>query len=99
MTSANQSTWEEFRETINMTATELQKWLSTDESQQVGQKSGTKESTGHASRRHIVAILKAKKSDLTDEDYAHMRKVVGHAKRQLAQRPNGDARRPHGGIR
>jgi hypothetical protein len=33
MASANQSTWEEFRETINMTATELEKWLSTHESQ------------------------------------------------------------------
>jgi hypothetical protein len=92
MASANQNTWEEFRETINMTATELEKWLSTDESQQVGQKSGTRESTGHASGRHIVAILKAKKGDLTDADYAHMRKVVGYAKRHLAQRPSGDVR-------
>ena len=27
---------------------------------------------------------------LSDEDYAHMRKVVGYTKRHLAQRPSGD---------
>jgi ribosomal protein L11 len=84
-----QTTWSEFRHTVNMTAAELEKWLDTAESKEVGQKSNSKESTGHASGRHIVAILKAKKNDLTDGDYAHMRKVVGYAKRHLAQRPSG----------
>jgi hypothetical protein len=75
-----------------MTATELEKWLKTDESEGVGQKSGDEESTGHASGRHIVEILKSKKSELTDDDYAHMRKVIGYAKRHLKQRPSGDVR-------
>ena len=88
----DKQTWEEFRKTVNMTATELKKWLKTDESDGVGQKSGDEESTGHASGRHIVAILKSKKSELTDDDYAHMRKVIGYAKRHLKQRPSGDAR-------
>ena len=88
----DKDTWEEFRNTVNMTASELEKWLDTDESKEVGQKSGGKESTGHASGRRIIAILKAKKSDLTDDDYAHMRKVVGYAKRHLKQRPSGDVR-------
>lgn len=92
MASANETTWKEFRDTVNMTATELEKWLKTAESQKVGQKAGNDESTGHASGRHIVAILKANKADLTDADYAHMRKVVGYAKRHLAQRPGGDVR-------
>ncbi len=92
MASNDDVTWKEFRDTVNMTATELDKWLKTDQSQQVGQKSKNSESTGHASGRRIVAILKAKKSDLTDDDYAHMRKVIGYAKRHLKQRPSGDIR-------
>jgi hypothetical protein len=77
----------DFDEAVNMTAGELEKWLATDESQSVGQKSGSGESTGHESGRRIVAILRAKKSDLTDDDYAHMRKVHGYVQRHLAQEP------------
>jgi hypothetical protein len=84
--------WEEFRDTVNMTASELEKWLKTDKSKEVGQKSGDEESTGHASGRRIIAILKSKKSELTEDDYAHMRKVVGYAKRHLKQRPSGDVK-------
>lgn len=84
-------TWDDFRDAINMTASELKKWLTTDESKSVGQKSGGGgESTGHRSGRRIVDILAAKKSELSDDDYAHMRKVVGYVKRHLAQRPSGD---------
>lgn len=73
-----------------MTATELEHWLATEQSQSVGQKRGGDESTGHASGRRIVDILRAKRSDLTGDDFAHMRKLVGYAKRHLAQRPKGD---------
>lgn len=85
-----EQTWDEFRDVVNMTASELEKWLDSDESQSVGQKKDGGESTGHESGRRIVAVLQAKKSDLTDDDYAHMRKVVGYARRHLAQRPSGD---------
>jgi Protein of unknown function (DUF3140) len=84
------ATWREFRDTVNMTAGELEKWLGTEESKKVGQKDGNGESTGHASGRRIVELLRSKKSDLTDEDYGHMRKVVGYTHRHLAQRPFGD---------
>jgi hypothetical protein len=83
-------TWDDFHEVVNMTAPELQRWLGSDDSKSVGQKSGGGESTGHESGRRIVEILKAKKSNLSDDDYAHMRKVVGYARRHLAQRPSGD---------
>ena len=92
MASDKDTTWSEFRHIVNMTAAELDKWLDTEDSKKVGQKSSSKESTGHASARRIVAILKTKKNDLTDGDYAHMRKVVGYAKRHLAQRPSGNLR-------
>jgi Protein of unknown function (DUF3140) len=75
-----------------MTAKELEDFLDTDESKSVGDKGSGGESTGHASGRRIVKILHANKADLTDEDAAHMRKVVGYIHRHLAQRPSGDVR-------
>jgi hypothetical protein len=80
----------EFDDVVNMTASELEKWLDSAESKEVGQKSGNGESTGHASGRRIVELLRTKKDDLSEDDYAHMRKVVGYAKRHLAQKPSGD---------
>jgi hypothetical protein len=82
------TTRREFGEAVNMTAGELEKWLATDESQAVGQKSGgSDESTGHESGRRIVELLHTKKDDLTDDDLAHMRKVHGYVQRHLAQEP------------
>ena len=92
MTDDNATTYKEFEHTVNMTADELEKWLGTEESKSVGQKTDEKESTGHASGRRIVDLLKSKKSELTDDDYTHMRKVIGYAHRHLAQRPTGDVR-------
>ena len=84
-------TYADFREAVNMSASELEKWLKTDESQDVGQKSSAgSESVGHDSGRKIVKILGTKKADLTDADEAHMRKVVGYVHRHLAQRPKGE---------
>ncbi len=80
----------EFREAVNMTAGELERWLETEQSQAVGQKDGGGESTGHESGRRIVRLLRTTKSDLTDADREHMRKVVGYIRRHLAQRPGGD---------
>jgi len=70
-----------------MTAGELEKWLGTEESKAVGQKDGDAESTGHASGRRIVELLRTKKDDLSDDDLAHMRTVHGYVQRHLAQEP------------
>ncbi|XVS66472.1 DUF3140 domain-containing protein [Actinosynnema sp. CA-299493] len=80
---------DEFADAVNMTATELARWLETDESRSVGQSDGG-ESVGHESGRRIVALLRTRKNELTDDDHAHMRKVVGYVHRHLAQRPDGD---------
>ena len=78
----------EFATAVNMTAAELTKWLGTDESRKVGFKPGGQgESVGHASGRRIVKLLGKRKDELDDDDYAHMRKVVGYVKRHCAQRP------------
>ncbi|PPS77410.1 MULTISPECIES: DUF3140 domain-containing protein [Streptomyces] len=87
-----EETWNDFRELVNMTPAGLEKWLESDDSRNAGQHQGGGESTGHASGRRIVAILRAEKGDLTDDDYRHMRKVVGYVRRHLAQRPSGDVR-------
>ena len=82
------TTEREFDEAVNMSASELEEWLATDESQAVGQKSGgSGESTGHESGRRIVELLSTAKGELTDDDYAHMRKVTGYVRRHLAQEP------------
>ncbi|GAB3106602.1 DUF3140 domain-containing protein [Streptomyces calidiresistens] len=80
----------EFHDLVNMTAGELEEWLDTEESASVGQKDGGGESTGHASGRRIVQILRTRRGDLDDDDRAHMRKVSGYIRRHLAQRPSGN---------
>jgi hypothetical protein len=78
----------EFREAVNLTASEIESWLKTEESKKVGSKYGdAKESVGHASGRRIVQILRKINAELTADDYAHMRKVVGYVHRHKAQRP------------
>ncbi|WP_425342057.1 DUF3140 domain-containing protein [Amycolatopsis coloradensis] len=73
-----------------MTATELEKWLKTDESRRAGQHKDGGESVGHESGRRIVTMLRTKKAELSEKDEQHMRKVVGYVHRHLAQRPSGD---------
>jgi DNA topoisomerase VI subunit B len=91
VSGTDQETYAEFSDAVNMTARELERWLEGDEAQDAGQKKDdSSESTGHASGRHILAILATKKADLTEADHAHMRKVVGYVKRHQAQRPDGD---------
>ena len=81
----------DFDEAVNMTASEISKWLTSKESKSVGWKGkdgkGSGESVGHASGRRIVAILGKQKADLSDDDFAHMRKVVGYVRRHRAQEP------------
>lgn len=78
--------WDEFREAVNMSPAELETWLETKESKAVGWPNDSdRETVGHQSGRRIVAIKHKKKAELTDDDYAHMRKVVGYVHRHLAQ--------------
>lgn len=78
----------DFEEAVNMTAAEIRDWLQTDESRKVGfKRDGSAESVGHASGRRVVGILGKETGELDDDDYAHMRKVVGYVHRHRAQRP------------
>ena len=87
MTEDPEDARREFGEAVNMTAGELEQWLRTEMSRAVGQKDGGEESTGHASGRRIVELLRTRKDDLTDDDLAHMRTVHGYVARHLAQQP------------
>jgi hypothetical protein len=91
---SQQDIWTAFREETNMPPARLERWLESAESKRVGWKGedgkGSGESVGHASGRHIIAIKRRKKAELTPDDYAHMAKVVGYIRRHKAQRPRGD---------
>jgi hypothetical protein len=81
-----EETWKAFQEAVNMAPAELEAFLDTEESRSVGwTKEGEDESVGHQSGRRIVAIKRTRKDELGDEDFAHMRKVVGYVHRHLAQ--------------
>lgn len=90
----------DFRDAVNMTPSELERWLDSEESKSVGvtksdggKKSGSAggESVGHDSGRRIATILAKKKDDLTDADFAHMKKVTGYVHRHLAQKPSKES--------
>ena len=85
----------DFDQLVNMTSTAIEKWLDTAESKEVGWDSGDGESVGHKSGEKIVKILGKKKSELSDEDFKHMQKVIGYIKRHLAQKPAGDVSETH----
>ena len=80
----------DFQQAVNMSASELKRWLGTKESRSVGWKGpdgSARESVGHASGRRIVAILAKATDELTHDDYVHMRKVVGFVRRHRAREP------------
>ena len=81
---------DEFQQVINMTPEELESWLDTEESKEVGQKEGEEESIGHKSGKRIIQLLQKKQDEYTDDDLSHMKKVVSYVHRHLAQRPSGD---------
>ena len=94
-TDEQQQTLEEFRDAVNMTPKELEDYLKTEDSKKVGYKGDdgdddSKESVGHKSGERIALILGKHKADYTDDDYAHMKKVVGYVHRHSAQKPDGD---------
>ncbi len=86
-----------FCRAVNLSQRELKAWLETDESRSVGWAAGRAkrgpegpESVGHRSGGRILEIRGKTPPELLEEDYAHMRKVVGYVRRHLAQRPHGD---------
>lgn len=80
----------EFHSVVNMTASEMENWLATDESKSVGQKDDAGEIKGRKSGKHIIEILHKDESDYTEGDRQRIQKVVSYIHRHTAQRPSGD---------
>ena len=87
-----------FNEAVNMTPAALRKYLESEDSRSVGMLPGggrktadvKGESVGHHMGERILELRAAKVADLTENDLADMRKVVGYVRRHSAQRPEGD---------
>ncbi|KAG8157105.1 hypothetical protein KVR01_013095 [Diaporthe batatas] len=81
----------EFNEYVNMTASELEKWLKSEESNQAGWRKDGEDgkSVGQDSGEKIIEILKANPDKdpekYTEDQIQHMRKVASYCKRHLAQ--------------
>ena len=88
--SEQQEILDEFNKAVNMSASELKKWLKTEESHSVGQKNKKGEIKGRKSGKRIVKILQKDKSDYKKKDFKHMKKVISYVHRHLAQKPSGD---------
>lgn len=90
MSNDAKSVIDEFYQVVNMTPKELESWLKTDESKEVGQKDGDEESKGHKSGKRIIELLHKKKNEYTDDDLSHMKKVISYVHRHSAQKPIGN---------
>ncbi|KUJ24654.1 uncharacterized protein LY89DRAFT_745616 [Mollisia scopiformis] len=91
MVKDNETVIQEFNELVNMSASELEQWLKSEDSTSSGwsKDDGSGETVGHDSGRKIIEILKKNpKKDpegYEQDDIDHMRKVVAYCKRHLAQ--------------
>ncbi|POS69271.1 hypothetical protein DHEL01_v212336 [Diaporthe helianthi] len=91
MVKDDQDVIAEFNEYVNMTASELENWLKSEESGQAGWRKddGDGKSVGQDSGEKIVEILKANPEKdpekYTEDQIQHMRKVASYCKRHLAQ--------------
>ena len=81
----------QFADAVNMSASELKKWLETDESKSVGAGGKGEESTGHESGRRIVEILEKDKGTRDADDTDQMKRTVSYVHRHLAQRPSKES--------
>jgi DNA topoisomerase VI subunit B len=96
MSKEVKSVIDEFRASVNMKPRELESWLKTEESQSVGMtKEGETESVGHKSGKRIIELLQKDEKEYTEDDFAHMKKVVSYIHRHSAQRPEGNIEHTH----
>ncbi len=84
--------WKEFQEKQNMTTTELENWLSTEESKSAGKEMENGETIGHRAGRALLKIKKKDTSELTDANWDRIKETVGvyHQKIHPSQKPKND---------
>ncbi|MGW7360726.1 DUF3140 domain-containing protein [Streptomyces sp. NPDC054802] len=75
--------WEEFHGVVNMTSQELSAWLQV---QDAGEDTEPlPDRTGSPTGRHVLAILRKRRTDLTDDDVRVMYEVVDTVQAQLKE--------------
>ena len=90
MSKDTETVIKDFKKAVNMTPKEIESWLETEESKEVGQKDGNDEAIGHKSGQKIIDILRKKQDKYSDDDVAHMKKVISYVHRHSAQKPAKD---------
>ncbi len=85
--------WDEFHRVVNMTSRELSDWLRTRGADE--QVEPLPDDAGPALGQHVLHILGKRKADLTEDDAAAMRRVVGivHAQRRDDLEPTAGEQR------
>ena len=69
---------EAFQDAVNMSPAELERWLMTEHSKEVGcTHEGESRSIGHHSGRRIIDIKRKRVAEPSEDDYAHMRTSTG----------------------
>ncbi|OEJ24122.1 hypothetical protein AR457_06205 [Streptomyces agglomeratus] len=66
--------WDDFHRVVNMTSQELSDWLRTSGADESGEP--LPERAGTDKGRQVLAILRKRRTDLTEDDVAVMRQVV-----------------------
>ncbi|MEE1927413.1 DUF3140 domain-containing protein [Streptomyces sp. TRM 70351] len=66
--------WDEFHRVVNMTSQELSDWLRTDTAHEDGEE--LPDQAGTVKGQHVLAILRKRQVDLSDDDLRVMRGVV-----------------------
>ena len=84
--------WEEFQEKQNMSTSELEEWLDTEDSKNAGREMDSGETVGHNAGRQLVKIKKKDKSNFTEANWDKINETVGiyHQKLHPSQKPNGE---------
>jgi uncharacterized protein DUF3140 len=72
--------WTEFHRVVNMTSRELQDWLATMDADAVAET--LPDQAGTETGRHVLAILRKRRTDLTADDERVMRHVVDRIHRE-----------------
>jgi hypothetical protein len=89
--------WDEFHSVVNMTSQELSAWL---QAQDAGEDTEPlPDQAGPVTGRHVLSILRKRRTDLTDEDVQVMYEVVdtveSERQEQGAAKTADDTRRRH----
>ncbi len=91
-TDVSDELWEEFHAAVNMTSAELESWLrESDAGERPTGSEPLPDQAGPAPGRHVLAILRKRRGDLTTEDAEVMAAVVDRVHQQRGEEPEPTA--------